>query len=117
MNIDSITTATGAKPRANEPTEEVERKRQEAKDQPEQAASVEKKNNLQPEELLSQIKALTEDGLYSVRFEQNKETNELIVKVVNSETDEVVRQIPPKELMELSRHLKELQGNLVNTVS
>jgi flagellar protein FlaG len=117
MNIDSINAATAVKPRASEPPEEVERKRQEAKDQPDKATSAEKKDSLQPEELLSQIKALTEEGLYSVRFEQNKETNDLVVKVVDSETDEVVRQIPPEELMKLSKRLKELKGNLVDTVS
>jgi flagellar protein FlaG len=41
----------------------------------------------------------------------------LVVKIVDSETDEVIRQIPPEELRNLTKHLKELSGNLVNTVS
>ncbi|MDX9841200.1 MAG: flagellar protein FlaG, partial [Desulfobulbus sp.] len=44
-------------------------------------------------------------------------SNELIVKIVDSETDEVIRQIPQEELLELSKHLEELHGNLVDTVS
>ena len=69
------------------------------------------------EPVLNQIKAITEDGLYSVRFERDSGTEDLIVKIVDSETDEVIRQIPPEELINLSKHLKELSGNLVNTVS
>lgn len=117
MNIESISGTITAKPRANEAPEEVTRKRQEIEEKPEQASSASEQKSIQPEELLNQIKSITEDGAYSVRFEKNKETEELVVKVVDSETDEVVRQIPPEELMELTKTLKELQGNLVNTVS
>ena len=70
---------------------------------------------VQPEELLQQIKALTEDGLYSVRFENDNEANELIVKVVDNETEEVIRQIPPEELLHLTQRLTDLRGNLVDT--
>ena len=117
MNIESINNSLSTKPRANEAPEEVTRKRQEIADRPEQADSASEQKAIQPEELLNQIKSITEDGQYSVRFERNKDTEELVVKVVDSETDEVVRQIPPEELMELTKTLKELQGNLVNTVS
>ena len=40
-----------------------------------------------------------------------------LVKITDRETDEVIRQIPSEELLELSRHLEELRGNLVDTVS
>jgi hypothetical protein len=73
--------------------------------------------HLPPEELLNQIKTITEDGLYSVRFERDSGTDELVVKITDRETDEVIRQIPSEELLELSRQLEELRGNLVDTVS
>jgi flagellar protein FlaG len=73
------------------------------------------KNGVQPEEILSQIKALTEDGLYSVRFENSKEFDELIVKVVDSETDEVIRQVPAEEILGMKASLAELRGQIVNT--
>ncbi len=75
----------------------------------------ESSQNIQPEELLSQIKALTEDGVYSVRFENDSDANELIVKVVDSKTDEVIRQIPPEELLDLTKRLNDLRGNIVDT--
>ena len=34
-----------------------------------------------PEEVLSKIKDLTENGTYSVRFEMNRDVNELVIKV------------------------------------
>lgn len=71
---------------------------------------------VQPEELLSQIKSLTDDGLYSVRFENSQEFNELIVKVVDLKTDEVIRQVPAEEILGVRAVLSELRGNLVDTV-
>lgn len=113
MNIEAMGAASTGPPRINEPVQQVERKRQESQ-QP-QSSPQEKK--MPPEELLNQIKSITEDGLYSVRFERDSGSEDLIVKIVDSETDEVIRQIPPEELLNLSKHLRELSGNLVNTVS
>lgn len=113
MNIEAMGATNLSPPRTNEPAQQVERKRQESQ-QP-QSSPQEKK--MPPEELLNQIKSITEDGLYSVRFERDSGSEDLIVKIVDSETDEVIRQIPPEELLNLSKHLRELSGNLVNTVS
>jgi len=73
-------------------------------------------NSIQPEEILHQIKALTEDGLYSVRFEKNTELDELVVKIVDSQTDEVIRQVPAEEIVGLKATLAELRGTIVNTI-
>ncbi len=114
MNIEAINASTLGPPRVNEPTQEVQRKREETEAKPQQSASDQTK--VQAEELISEIKALTEDGLYSVRFEKNDDVQGLIVKIVDQETDEVVRQIPSEELVNLNKHLRELQGNIVNTI-
>ena len=117
MSIESIGAAVATTPRANEPSSQVSSKRQEVKDKPQEVSAESTQNSVQPEELLSQIKALTENGIYSVRFEKDSDNGNFIVKVVDSETNEVVRQIPPEELIELTKTLKELQGNLVDTKS
>ncbi|WP_028317365.1 flagellar protein FlaG [Desulfobulbus elongatus] len=114
MNIDTMGATNLSPPRINEPAQQVERKRQESQVQPQVTPE---ETKAQPEELLSQIKAITEDGLYSVRFEQESATADLIVKIVDQDTEKVIRQIPPEELVNLSKHLKELRGNLINTVS
>ena len=100
------------------PAEQVAggRKRAEnqANDQPEQKGP---KSDIQPEELLSQIKALTEHGLYSVRFEQDDKARQLVVKIVDRETQEVVRQVPAEEILGLRQALTEFRGNFVDTTS
>ncbi len=73
------------------------------------------RQQIQPEELLQQINALTENGVYSVRFENDKAGGEMVVKVVDRQTDEVIRQIPPEELVNLTQRLNDLRGNIVQT--
>ena len=114
MNIDSLSSTITSK-KSSLPTEQVDRARKQKEEVPDKLASAPSSaKSVQPEELLGQIKALTENGTYSVRFETN-DSQELIVKVVNSQTDEVIRQIPQKELMELTKHLNELRGSIVDT--
>ena len=115
MQIDSIQMNGASPPRPVQPADQVDRQRHDLPDQSQ--ADVGSVNKPQPEELLQQIKSITDDGLYSVRFEKDDASHELIVKIVDSETDEVIRQIPPEELLSLTKQLKELQGNLVDTLS
>jgi len=100
MNVDAVNTTNVVQPRTSEASAKVDLKRQTA--QQEAPSSAQEESKAQPEELLNQIKAITEDGLYSVRFERD------------SDTDEVIRQIPPKELLNLSKHLQELSGSIIN---
>jgi flagellar protein FlaG len=80
------------------------------------AGSSSTQKNVQPEELLSQIKSLTEDGLYSVRFEKSREFDQLVVKIVDSQTDELIRQVPADEILGVKASLAELRGQIVDTV-
>ncbi len=116
MNLETLGVSTDT-PRIALPSEQIETMRKKAKEAPEELASAEDVKKIQPEELLNQIKQITDNGLYSVQFESNAESNELIVKVIDRETNEVVRQIPPEELVELTKHLNELRGNIVETTA
>ncbi len=116
MNLEGLVASTET-PRMSLPSEQVETIRKKVKEAPEEAASAEASKKIQPEELLNQIKQITDNGLYTVQFESNNENNDLVVKVIDRETNEVVRQIPPEELLELTKHLEELRGNLVETVA
>ncbi|MBM9603009.1 flagellar protein FlaG [Desulfopila inferna] len=115
MNVEAVNLPNAGQFQLNKGSDQVRDARKQVKEQP-QSDQPEKKQ-IQPEELLSQIKALTEDGLYSVRFENDSEAGEMVVKVVDRDTDEVIRQIPPEELRELAEQLKGLRGNLVDTQS
>lgn len=110
MSIETI----GVSPPNQNVTNKLEVARKEKKEAAPDAQAAEKQQ-VQPEELLDQIKGLTEDGVYSVRFENDESAKSVVVKLVDRETDEVIRQVPAQEVLELRQALKDLRGNLVNT--
>ena len=114
MNTESLASmGSSMQPRSQVADQvDMQRKNKEKVADTPQASSPEKA--VQPEELLSQIKAVTEDGLYSVRFE-NDDNSELIVKIFDNKTDEVIRQMPAEEILQLRSTLEELRGNIVDT--
>lgn len=46
----------------------------------------------------------------SIGFRVNTDTDKVVVTITNRETDEVIRQIPPEELISLQERMKELTG-------
>ncbi|HHW32022.1 MAG TPA: flagellar protein FlaG [Clostridiaceae bacterium] len=58
-------------------------------------------------------KALTGSTRYFERSVHEK-TKDIIVKVIDSETDEVVREIPPEKILDLVSRLLELAGLIVD---
>ncbi len=115
MNIEALNLQSMPQTQLRDNVERIDAGRKKA--EAAEAAEQEDSNQVQPEELLNQIKSLTEDGVYSVRFENDNEAGELVVKVVDRDTDEVIRQIPPEELLDLTKRLNDLRGNLVDTQS
>lgn len=81
------------------------------------AAQAKKTDAVQSEELLQSIKALTDNGTYSVRFELNKETEEMVINLIEQKSGEVIRQIPPEEILGVHKMLADLRGNLLQTTS
>ena len=71
-------------------------------------------SSVQPEEILTQIKSLTENGLFSVRFEKAPDSDQLVIKVVNSETGDTIRQIPAEDVLGVSAGLGEVSGQIIN---
>ncbi len=50
----------------------------------------------------------------SLRFKIHERTNEVMVKVVDSETGEVIREIPPEKLLDMFANMLELAGLIVD---
>jgi flagellar protein FlaG len=98
-------------------SEQIDVGRKRSSEQPDKAPETTKPSALPTEELLSKIKALTEDGMYSVRFETDYKTQQLVVKIVDNQTQEIVRQIPPEQALGLKQALTDYEGNFVNTKS
>lgn len=115
MNVEAINLHATPQFQLSKGSDQVSEARKKADDlvQSEQA----EKKQIQPEELLKQIKSLTDDGLYSVRFENDERTSGLVVKIVNRENDEVIRQVPAEELLSLKATLADLRGNIIDTQS
>jgi flagellar protein FlaG len=49
-----------------------------------------------------------------IHLEVEDDIDMVIVKIIDSETEEVIRQVPPEELVELSKNAKELKGLLIS---
>jgi flagellar protein FlaG len=47
-------------------------------------------------------------------FDVNEEIDRIVVKVIDRETDKVIKEIPPEEIQHLLQQLKEMVGLLVN---
>ena len=92
--------------------EQMERQRQDSGFSLTESGKDEEKVN--PEEILDKIKKITQDGEYSVRFEKADEVDEIVVKVVDNQTEEIIRQIPPEEILGIRASLKEYSGNIVD---
>ncbi|GAV26149.1 hypothetical protein ciss_20820 [Carboxydothermus islandicus] len=50
-----------------------------------------------------------------LKFEIHEDSKELMVKVINAETKEVIREIPPHQVLEIVAEIKKLLGILVDT--
>lgn len=77
-------------------------------------SSAAESSSVQPEEILTQIKSLTDNGLFSVRFEKAPDSEQLIIKVVNRQTGDTIRQIPAEDVLGVSAGLGELSGQIIN---
>lgn len=49
-----------------------------------------------------------------IAFSVHEETGETVIEIVNSETGEIIRQIPPEEKLRLMTHLRKMLGVLVD---
>jgi flagellar protein FlaG len=66
------------------------------------------------------IRHLIEDlagGNSELSIAVDQETHKIVVKVLNSETHEVIRQIPPEEALRLAQTLRQVSGALVDEVA
>ena len=50
----------------------------------------------------------------TIGFKVNEDINRIVVSIVDKTTDEVIRQIPPEEVVKLAERLHEMVGVLFN---
>ncbi len=61
---------------------------------------------------LNEMSSIFNDNI--IRFTMDDKTNSIVVKVIDSETDEIIREIPNKHSRELLEHFKENLGVLID---
>lgn len=52
-----------------------------------------------------------------LRFNQDKDTGVTIIQVVDADSGELVRQIPPEELLNIAKAFRELKGLIISKES
>jgi len=50
----------------------------------------------------------------TLRFEIDRELNQVVVKVIDKESGEVIRQIPPEEYIQILKRLQDMGGALLD---
>jgi flagellar protein FlaG len=63
-------------------------------------------------QLAEEIQSYLSDIHVNLNFQISDRTGDVVVKVVNSDTKEVIRQIPPEDLLKIRDKLEELRGVL-----
>ncbi|GAB4318468.1 MAG: hypothetical protein Kow0074_07690 [Candidatus Zixiibacteriota bacterium] len=53
----------------------------------------------------------------SVRYRIDEHTNDLVISLVDTETDKVLRQMPPEAILKMRQRLEELLGVLFDTMA
>ena len=65
-------------------------------------------------ELANSINTKYDPQEYDVKFSKFEDTNKTIINIYDANTGELVRQIPPEELLEMQQQLNEFSGNFVD---
>lgn len=68
----------------------------------------------QVQQAVEQIQSVVAPVAQNLLFSIDKSTGKTVVRIVDSETKEVVRQIPTEEVLSIARALDRLQGLLIN---
>ncbi len=66
----------------------------------------------QTEKYLKDILHISSIFERELRFSVNKELNQVVVKVIDSRTDKVIKEIPPEDIIKLHIRMKEVIGLL-----
>ncbi|HOV92130.1 MAG TPA: flagellar protein FlaG [Candidatus Kapabacteria bacterium] len=82
-----------------------------AKDKKDLESEETKMNKVSYDELAKTLKNLINDDETSLEFKIDKDTNKMVLKIIDSQSKEVIRQIPPEIALKISRLVAEILGN------
>jgi flagellar protein FlaG len=102
---DPLTPLAGAKPAEQQRDAVSEAKLSTEKEQPKDKGQFE-----ELQDTVQELNTLVQKMQREVRFSVDDDSGEMVVKVVDRETEEVVRQIPSEEVVQLRQRLEEAAG-------
>ena len=62
---------------------------------------------------VGQLQEFVQSMKRNLEFSIDSDSGQIVIKVIDSETDRVIRQIPPEEVLHFARSLNERQGSLI----
>jgi flagellar protein FlaG len=65
-------------------------------------------------EALARANAAARDAGKQLQFSYDSDLDKVVVKVVDGVTNEVIRQMPTKEMVEISKSIRNMQGMLLS---
>ena len=127
MAIESVNAATVAasspQQSSSQQTSQIRQAQQspEVQDVPKQESriqeSIEENGQITAEQLEAAIERLNElmkDGQRSLAFSVDKELDEVVVRVMDTKTNEIIRQIPNEESLRFAKNLEGVLGVIFN---
>jgi flagellar protein FlaG len=63
---------------------------------------------------MSQLSSYVQNVQRNLNFSIDESSGQTVIKVIDSESEEVIRQIPSEEMLALARRLNELNGEQVS---
>jgi len=73
-----------------------------------------KQENIDISEAMERVASTAKLFNRKIQLRVDEESNMVIVKIIDKETNEVIRQVPPEELVKLSRNARDLKGLLID---
>lgn len=105
--------------KTQEPAQEIQRRdadgKEKRKEEEIKADSGKKAEEDNVEKAIEDIEDAAKFFDRKLRLEIEEELGITVVKVIDGETEKVIRQIPPEELVELSKRARDLKGHLLDT--
>ena len=81
---------------------------------PENAQQLQEASNDELDSIRDSINSALEPINVRLNFDEHEETGRMVVTVVNSETEEVIRQIPPESMLKMAQRMEEMTGLLLD---
>ena len=88
-----------------------------AVDRPPRDSASEPPTTAEVENAVSAFNDVFEQANVGVRYRVDQSTDDLVISLVNRDTKEVIRQIPPDQILQMRQRLEELMGVMFDTTA